>query len=199
MSKPTKQRPQRKSPRKEAIAKIAAENRAHFEKEDAKKTDLPPAAKRLDVATLEAQVREKIESQWQRNPATNAFPITNFSLVHESGNKYVGLLDYKISDNSQTLQIIVIYDGRGWVADSVPQPVQLNPIVPMPDNIPFPAQNIPIPAMPVLPIVTGNCPVCGVGNLVKLNSAGRTRAFWQGNLFGGFMKTHQCNNCGHLV
>lgn len=52
---------------------------------------------------------------------------------------------------------------------------------------------------PFMAASAANCPVCKIGKLVKMDAGGRGRAFGQGNLLGAFMKTHQCNYCGHLV
>ena len=45
----------------------------------------------------------------------------------------------------------------------------------------------------------GNCPVCHVGNLAKMDAGSRGSAFGQGNLIGAFSKSHRCSNCGYLA
>ena len=196
MNKPTKQNPQKGESRKMAIKKIAAENRAYFEKEDAENENLPPTTKRLDVETLETQVREEFVARWKKNPATSSIQVTSFSLVHEGGNKYVGLFDYINNDQSESLQIIVTHDGRRWIANAVPQMPVFS------DTIPTPTQSIPVPEIPStfnFPRPTGNCPICSIGKLVRMDAGGRGTALAQGNLLGACMNTHQCNYCGHLV
>jgi hypothetical protein len=132
---------------------------------------------------------------WKKNPATSSRQITSFTLVHEAGNKYIGLLEYADNGSSESQQVNVIYDGRRWMANFLPQ------IPSFPSNPPIQPQSLPISAMPPRfnpPKPAAGCPLCG-GTLVRMDAGERGKAFGGGNLLGAFMKTHRCNCCGHLV
>jgi hypothetical protein len=46
---------------------------------------------------------------------------------------------------------------------------------------------------------SGNCPMCRIGNLTKMDAGSRGAAFGQGNLLGAFTKSHRCGNCGYIA
>lgn len=197
MPKPRKSKSRRETPHKETVAKITAENRAFFEKQDAesKAPDLSTPPAKTDIESIESFVKASIETKFAET--SPSIQVLSIRLIYESGNKYIGMLDVRNNGMPGSLELSVFYDGRSLIWKTGPSGGHSNTNPPVPD-IPLP--NFPaLPVQPVFPQKAGNCPVCGTGMLEKMDAGGRGRAFGQGNLLGAFMKTHQCNYCGHLV
>ena len=198
MPKPKKKtKSRRSSPHQEMVAKITAENRAFFEKQEAEglaqKLSSTPA--KIDIESIESWVKSCIETKFAET--SPSIQISSIRLIYESGNKYIGMLEVQDNGMPGSLELTVFYDGRSLIWKTLPSgsPANTNPQVPevqLPDFTQIPIQ-------PVFTQRTGNCPVCGIGTLVKMDAGRRGIAFGQGNLLGAFMKTHQCNCCGHLV
>ena len=48
-------------------------------------------------------------------------------------------------------------------------------------------------------ILSGNCPICHIGNLVPMDAGDRGTLFGQGNFLGAFIKSHRCSYCGYSI
>ena len=73
----------------------------------------------LTRAQLETQVRENIESNL-RVKTLNKTEVKSFNLVHESGNKYKGILIAKTGASTETAEVDVTYDGETFLWQILP-------------------------------------------------------------------------------
>jgi len=93
------------------------------------------AGSRLLTSTtsLESQVRESIEKKFGQDPDTSSIKIQSIHLMHESGNKYNGLIELRANDKTETKEVDVTYDGKTIMWKIPAQNAPANPSV---DNSP---------------------------------------------------------------
>jgi hypothetical protein len=84
------------------------------------------AGQKTDVAGLESQVKADIQTKLAQDPATSSTKIQNFRLIHESGNKYKGMLEVQTDGNNETADVDVTYDGRTFMWKILPQTTPQN-------------------------------------------------------------------------
>jgi len=115
---------QRTKTRKEAVAQIAAENRAYFAKLD--KHNHEPAqnqtpktfANKFNEASLsridllESKVRKMLEERFASYDDTSLFQIISFKLKHVAGIQYMGKLHGRHNGENVLFDVIVSSDGQ---------------------------------------------------------------------------------------
>ncbi len=72
---------------------------------------------------LESEVRKSIQETFLKSADTKDVQVESFNLVHESGNKYKGMLAAKAAGNTETLEVDVTYDGRTFMWKVLPQTI----------------------------------------------------------------------------
>ena len=72
---------------------------------------------------LESEVRKSIQETFLKSADTKDVQVESFNLVHESGNKYKGMLAAKTAGNTETLEVDVTYDGRTFMWKVLPQTI----------------------------------------------------------------------------
>ena len=75
---------------------------------------------KLTTKDLEAQVRQSIQDKFSKDHDTSGIQIKSFSLVHESGSKYKGVLEIQSEQQNLTEDVEVTYDGNGFIWKTVP-------------------------------------------------------------------------------
>jgi hypothetical protein len=81
----------------------------------------------LTQQQLESQVRQNIQETFLKDPATKGIQIQGFNLIHDSGNKYKGMLTAQTDGKTETVEVDVTYDGKGFMWKIVPQTPAISP------------------------------------------------------------------------
>lgn len=84
---------------------------------------LMPKSHGLTTEDLQAQIQESIQQTFLKDPATKGIQVQGFNLIHDSGNKYKGMLTAQTDGKTETVEVDVKYDGKGFMWKVLPQTI----------------------------------------------------------------------------
>ena len=78
------------------------------------------SSNRLTPEQLQMEVRKSIEQKFSESADTRSIQIKGFTLVHENGSKYNGLLTAQTGNTTKTIAVDVTYDGENMMWKTQP-------------------------------------------------------------------------------